>query len=305
VEKRPLYRGVNLDAAGLPQDYVASTEGWSIVRTDRNAELGVVGPSYKPLQNRDAFRALVPLLDNGVAKLDTGGTLRGGADAWLSARFDLSRLGPVVQEVFGDEIIPYAVIRCNHVGRRETSAMVTPVRIVCANTLGMAEDGATKDTEISVKHVGDVEVKILEAADKLFGGLVTRYEAVAAQYKMLKAVELDMDIFRRTVLDVVAPDPRKNKRFNPEARMAELVVERHEAKVREATRLWTQGKGHTGDHSAWEAYNGAVEMLDHNVELYPTKAGVYRTQSALDGVIGTMKQEVLNRLVAVAESATN
>src|SRR5690606_18408807 len=44
-------------------------------RNDNGAVLGIVKRRYVPLQNRDAFRVLKPLLDSGKASLETAGAL--------------------------------------------------------------------------------------------------------------------------------------------------------------------------------------------------------------------------------------
>jgi hypothetical protein len=59
-------------------------------------ELGIVGPQYESLQNRDAFQVIEPWVDRGVLHLELGGVMRDGADAWLLGRFDLDLFGPVV-----------------------------------------------------------------------------------------------------------------------------------------------------------------------------------------------------------------
>ena len=82
-------------------------------------------------------------------------------------------------------------------------------------------------------------------------------------------------IFRKLVLDVVAPDPRQKKTWNPEAKLAAAVVDRYERKTAEVTRLWTEGKGHTGEPTAWVALTGCVEAIDFNRSLWPTRAGCY------------------------------
>ena len=105
---------------------------------------------------------------------------------------------------------------------------------------------------------------------------------------------------RRRFRAITLPDPRTDPRFNPDAKLAEVVVERAVRKRAEVRRLWAGGKGHTGEPTAWFAYNGAAEALDHNRELWPTRAGSWRTASLLDGELGRMKNRVLDGLVRFA-----
>jgi phage/plasmid-like protein (TIGR03299 family) len=295
VVRAPTYLPVN-DGA----DFVQSKTAFVTRRTDTGHELGRVGPDYTPIQNVDAFGVLRPLVDSGVLKLETGGVLRNGADAWLLGRWDIDRFGPVVREVFADKVVPFSTVLANHSGRRAVLVGNTPIRIVCANTLGMAETAGSSRWE-SVTHVGAASTRLVEAAERVFGGVIERYEVIAAQYRALKARALTSDEFAEHVLDLIAPDPRALPSFVPDAKMAESVVARAEAKRDELTRLWTAGRGHVGDSSAWEAYNGVVEALDHDEQgLWPTRGGVYRTASLLDGQYSRMKNTVLDRLVSLA-----
>lgn len=305
VEKCPTFReitvGTNTDGEPI-KDFVQNAGAFVTVRQDTGKELGTVGAQYKVLSNYDAFRAMIPLVDSGVLKLETGGVLRDGADVWMLGKFDAEQFGPAVQEVFGDEVIPYALFTNNHDGRRNATIAETPIRVVCANTLGFAEHEMERSGKyIGVRHTGDAGTRMVEAAENLFKGIVMRYETIAEQYRVLKAVHLTDEDFRNLVLNVAVPDPREQKRFNPEAKLAELVVDRYEEKTKEITRLWTEGKGHSGDKSAWEAYNGLVEALDHNAELFPTRDGSYRTASLMGGRIGRSKTAVLNELVTFSQ----
>ena len=295
---------------------VPNALAFSTVRMDTGAELGMVGRDYTPLQNADALRVIEPLVESGHAVIETAGALRGGADVWVAVAWNLNRFGEHCREVFGSDprgLLPYSVLRNNHNGRSNVVGYDTVICPVCANTLGMGleragvsetetREGRIGDAAFSVKHSAKVLENVTAAATDLWANRVAAFELIAQQYKALKAATLDETLFGHLVLDVVAPDPRLSPRFNPEARMAESVVARCEAKRNRLTTLWTQGAGHVGDHSAWEAYNGVAEALDHDTELWPTRGGVWRTQALLDGGLGRMKQQVLNGLVRFAQT---
>src|SRR5581483_10267411 len=141
VEVRPTFhRTIVGEHDGQPvYQYVENRTAYVTVRADTGRELGAVGPDYAPIQNVDAFRAFEPLLDAGLLTLDAGGVLRDGADAWLCARFDLEKFGPRANAVLAGELAPYAVLNCNHNGRRQASLSLTAVRQVCANTQALVE----------------------------------------------------------------------------------------------------------------------------------------------------------------------
>jgi phage/plasmid-like protein (TIGR03299 family) len=288
---------------------------FSTIRQDTGAELGMVGRDYTPLQNIDALRIFQPLLDSGHCVIETAGALRGGADVWVAVAWNLERFSEQARTLFQSDprgLLPYSVIRNNHNGRSNVVGMDVTICPVCANTLGFAlsqagasetegREGRVSGNAFAVKHSQNVKENVEAQASAMWADRVALFDLIAAQYALLKRTTLDAATFARCVLDVAAPDPTKNPRFNPEARMAGVVIERAVAKRAELARAWRQGSGHTGDGSAWEAYNGLVEVIDHNSELYPTRSGVYRTQALLDGALGRIKQTVVNRLVAFAQ----
>lgn len=278
-----------------PGALVDASPARAVVRLDRGTVLAVVGEDYRPLQNRDAFQILEPLLDAGVAQLETGGTLREGRDAWMMVRFNIA--DPVVQEAFAGEVIPFGLIANNHSGERRALLMETPVRVVCANTLGQATRGARVGHSVSVTHRGDARVKLVDAAQELFAQVVDRYRVIGAQYVALRARILSVEEFTRTVLDTLAPMPSKAEMdaLTPAGR--DRSLDRLNATRSTVSRLWTAGTGHTGNLSAWEAYNGAVEALDHDPETF--RATGSRLQSLMTGRLGYLKSQVLTELVGI------
>lgn len=263
--------------------------------------LGSVGSSYEIVTNLEAFQSLKPLCDSGVFTIETGGVLRDGADAWLLGKWDIAKLGSAVQEVFGGEVVPYSTVLANHNGRRGILLGNTPVRVVCANTLGAAETSG-QSRWVTVNHFAGAKVRLIEAAEGIFAGALQRFETIAAQYRTLKRCILTHEAFSQLVLDAIAPHPLANPKFNPESKLAESVVDRADRKRREIYRLWVEGKGHTGERNAWYAYNAAVEAIDFNRDLWPTRDGSWRTASLLDGQLARMKTNVLDNLVQFAQS---
>lgn len=273
-----------------PNDVVDSPMGKATVRTDRNQVLGIVGDDYRPIQNRDAFEVLRPLIDNGVASIETGGTLRNGADAWMLVRFTID--DPIVREVFTDEVIPFALIATNHSGRRKVVCMETPIRVVCANTLSCAFK--THGAAVAVSHRGDNgSARMVDAAQNLFKGVVGRYRAIAEAYSSLKSRILTVDEFAKSVLDVAVPMPT-----DPQAPRFQSACNRALDRRNAITGLWTHGAGHTGDLSAWEAYNGLVQAVDHEPDVFRVRGS--RVSSLMDGSLHAVKDDVLASLVAVS-----
>src|SRR5262245_32565443 len=64
----------------------------AVRRTSDARVLGVVGPRYAPLQNRDAFAWFQPFLDAREAALHTAGSLKSGSRIWVLAKLNRDTL---------------------------------------------------------------------------------------------------------------------------------------------------------------------------------------------------------------------
>lgn len=276
------------------------------VRTDRSEILGCVKSRYTPLQNRDAFGVLDPLVNDGLATIETAGVLRGGRDVWMLVRFDID--DPIVKEIFdnrGDKVVPYGLISNNHAGQRQVQLQETPIRVVCANTLGMAQ-GAFKRLQRSgkayaVRHTLSVEAKTTDAARELFGDLIGRYRQTALQYELLRRTHLDTALFRQLVLDIAAPIPKKLDKAGLKKREETSREQIENRRARLVNLYEGDSDGNSGQHTAWDAYNAVTQSVDHENDLWKARGGdTGRAQSLFDGRLGDVKQSVLDALVDFA-----
>ena len=126
--------------------------------TDRKV-LGVVSDRYKIIQNTEAFAFTDALLGNGV-RYETAGSLQEGRKVWLLAKL------PQEYIIAGDRISPYLVFSNSHDGSGAVKVAVTPIRVVCNNTLNLALNTAKRSW--SMIHTGDIKGKVQEAKDTIF-----------------------------------------------------------------------------------------------------------------------------------------
>lgn len=138
------------------------------IRDSDEKVLGVVTERYKVVQNTDAFSFTDSLVGEGV-KYETAGSLQGGRRTWLLAKL------PQRYIISGDEITPYLVFMNSHDGSGSIKVAMTPVRIVCENTLNLALSTARRYW--ATNHTGDIQGKINDAkytllyADQYMGEL--------------------------------------------------------------------------------------------------------------------------------------
>lgn len=140
VEQRGVYvpTAPELGDEGVSQGFAQVPGKLANVRSDSGAVLGVVSDGYQVVQNVEAFRFLDDVLGTDELQFETAGSLHGGRQVWVLAR------RPDHVEVAGDQVATFVFVASSHDGSMSVTAAVTPVRIVCANTLGWALEGASQ-----------------------------------------------------------------------------------------------------------------------------------------------------------------
>lgn len=156
-------------------------EGFKVnVRDTDRRVLGVVSDRYKIVQNQEAFSFTDELLGEGV-RYETAGSLQNGRKVWLLARM------PHEYIISGERITPYLVFFNSHDGSGAIKAALTPIRVVCQNTLNLALSTAKRSW--SMIHTGNIQGKIQEARDTLF--LAEKYmDSLGKEFESLRKKKL-------------------------------------------------------------------------------------------------------------------
>ena len=149
VQQEPIYTAME----ELVDGYKAN------VRDSDRKVLGVVTDRYRVIQNDEAFAFTDELLGAGV-KYETAGSLQGGRKVWLLAHM------PHEYIISGERISPYLLFSNTHDGSGAIKVALTPIRVVCQNTLNLALARAKRSW--SMIHTGDIREKMQEAKDTLF-----------------------------------------------------------------------------------------------------------------------------------------
>jgi phage/plasmid-like protein (TIGR03299 family) len=251
LEREPASIAEALDAAGLTwrvdQRPVITLDGVLIeglranVREDTGAVLGVVSPRYRVVQNVEAFRFADHLIGSEM-HFETAGSLHTGRRVWVLARL------PEWVSVGGDPVGRYLLVSTGHDGRRGLQAAVTPVRVVCQNTLSLALDGAPRVHTVS--HRGDVTGRLHEAR-RVLELTVDYYRQFAALGDRLALQPIGERGLART-LEELYPGGTSDRsaRSADRARAAILTLFREGDTVGNAPR------------SKWAALNAIIEWED-------------------------------------------
>lgn len=168
------------------QQAITTTEGVPIpgykanLRDTDHQVLGVVTDRYRVVQNAEAFAFTDGLLGEGV-RYETAGSLQNGRKIWLLAKL------PDKYIIEGDQIDPYLVFSNSHDGSGSIKVAMTPIRVVCQNTLNLALSSAKRVW--STIHVGDLAGKMTEAHNTLL--LAEKYMGqLGLEFSRLSKVKL-------------------------------------------------------------------------------------------------------------------
>lgn len=167
--------------------------------------LGVVGPGYTPLQNRDAFAVFERFLTEGLFDYEAAGSLCEGSRVWVLARM---KQDMVVGK--DDRIASYLLLGHAHDGTLAIRVGLTPVRVVCANTLAVAlkdsdlvkihhTSGSPRRIEAAVEVIEEATRRLL-AAGEIYDELAARVEAAASQAREAEAERIMREEIRPTII---------------------------------------------------------------------------------------------------------
>lgn len=161
---------------------------FSTVRMTDGQILGSVKSRYQIVQNKDAFAFTDELLGEGV-KYETAGSLYNGSRVWLLARMENVK-------ILDDAVEPYMLFSNSHDGSAQIKVTMTPVRVVCNNTLSLALNEATNVW--STRHVGNLETKLEDARETL--GLAKKYmQELNEEAEQMYKVKLTKDDFIKII----------------------------------------------------------------------------------------------------------
>ena len=170
VIQEPIFTGENEPIRG----YKAN------IRDSDRRVLGVVTNRYKVIQNHEAFAFTDELLGQGV-RYETAGSLQDGKKVWLLAHM------PHEYIISGERISPYLLFSNTHDGSGAIKVALTPIRVVCNNTLNLALSTAKRSW--SMVHTGDIRSKMQEARDTLF--MAERYmDELGKEFEALRLKKL-------------------------------------------------------------------------------------------------------------------
>lgn len=207
--------------------------------------LGVVGPAYTVIQNEAHADLLNTLVDESGAHFETAGALRGGRAVFLSMKL------PSTMQIGGiDPVDTYLVALNSHDGTSAFRLLVSPVRVVCANTQAIAIRRA--QASFSIRHTSGAKGNIAQARQAL--GLTFRYvEAFEAEAQKLIEQEMTAAQFQAIIGAIWTP--------TPDSKRSETITANRSGTLSELFNTADTNANIRG--TRWAGYQAITEYLDH------------------------------------------
>lgn len=173
------------------------------VRSDNGAVLGIVTDRYQIVQNYEAFAFTDALVSGGEVRYETAGSLRDGKSIWLLAKMNRD------YDILGDRFDPYICFTNTHDGSGAVRVMMTPVRVVCQNTLNLAMRQASRAW--GTKHIGNINAKFHEA-QRTLGLAVVYMDKLNEEANKLVDIKLSKNQIKEVVEELFPIDSKDSDR---------------------------------------------------------------------------------------------
>jgi phage/plasmid-like protein (TIGR03299 family) len=286
---------VRLEDVGIPEGFESDKSYSFVTRTnpfnpEQNDVLGVVGERYVPLQNEDLFDFGDLMLDGG-GRWETAGSIKGGRQVF--GALALERETVLDPNGVSDKVNTYLLINTSHDGSVAIQASITPVRVVCANTLNLAlgnrgRGGSVKQS-FKIRHTATASGKVQQAREAL--GLANAY--MDKFDEMAKAM-IETEISKAKFDEIVAlayPAPEKD---------AKGSFKKHNDKMDLIQSIYVGAYNDKIAGTKWGAFNALTERLDwYRSARGGTNESILASASGFDPVTTAEK----NRLLQLVQMA--
>jgi phage/plasmid-like protein (TIGR03299 family) len=285
---------VRLEELTIPSTLTSDKNYQYVIRTNPTDKsqtdvLGIVGERYVPLQNEDLFSFGDNILDGG-GRWETAGSIRGGRVVFGSLA--LERETVLDPNGVADVVKTYLLINTSHDGSVAIQASITPVRVVCANTLNVALNTTRKKDGVKqsfkIRHTQTAEGKITVARQAL--GMANSYmDAFDKMAHAMISQEITAKQFNEIIL-AAYPKPDKDTKG---------ALKKWENKVDVINDIYTGEFNGMIAGNAWGAFNALTERLDwYRSARGGSNESLLASASGFDPAINAEK----NRLLKVVQS---
>ena len=276
----------------LPNNYTAVSENFLVTRdnpytTGQKDVLSVVGSRYKEVQNEELFSFADNLHDgNPDVFWESAGSLKNGRVVF--GTMSIPRTMVLDPNGANDETKLYLIVWTSHDGSVAVQSAITPVRVMCQNTLNFAMKRAKQSFKI--RHTQTVDGKIAVARETL--GLTFAYmDEFEKQAQELFKLEVTDKKFAE-IVNTIYPKPEKD---------AKGSIKKWENKVVMLDELYNAPHNANIRNTAWGVVNTLTERLDYfRTARKGTNESLMAGASGFDPVLTAEKNKIVKQVLSLA-----
>jgi len=276
----------------LPNNYTTVSENFLVTRdnpytTGQKDVLSVVGSRYKEVQNEELFSFADNLHDgNPDVYWESAGSLKNGRVVF--GTMSIPRTMVLDPNGANDETKLYLIVWTSHDGSVAVQSAITPVRVMCQNTLNFAMKRAKQSFKI--RHTQTVDGKIAVARETL--GLTFSYmDEFEKQAQELFKLEVTDKKFAE-IVNTIYPKPEKD---------AKGSIKKWENKVVMLDELYNAPHNANIRNTAWGVVNTLTERLDYfRTARKGTNESLMAGASGFDPVLTAEKNKIVKQVLSLA-----
>ncbi len=246
-------------------------------RDDTKSLLGVVGPQYRIVQNKEAFTFFDAVVGEKAAMYDTAGAIGNGEVIWMLAKLP----DPTILKRV-DVIDHYLLLATSHDRSLSLTMKFTPIRVVCQNTLILSL--GDQQHRVQLKHTPNILWQVARTRDILGLASVTQ-QLFAQAAERLSSLPLNTERWKTYVSEVMGWNETKRQSAYQQTYQNNLRIT--------LTNLFETGQGsdfESARGTLWGGYNAICEYADY-----------YRKTGSKDS--GTSNDSLDPRLVVFGDRA--
>lgn len=258
-------------------EFLDTPSSFSTLRSDTQQILGdKIGKNYTIVQNLEAFEFFDTIVESGAAIYETAGVLGIGEKIFITAKM------PDTIRIAGTDDLTevYVLLTSSHDGSGSIIAAVTPIRVVCQNTLNMAL-GQTIN-KVAIRHSTQVKERLADA-HRVLGISKIFVEEAQETFNYLSKKYVSDEAVKELITTLFNEQERDSTRIK---NIEDAVLECYFTGAGQEKIIGT----------AWGAINGITFYLDH-VKNYRNEATKF--DNILGGASASIATKATELLLAL------
>lgn len=249
--------------------------------------IATVGGRYTAIQNETAFAWADNIIDNAEAQWDTAGALGKGERVFGSLL--LPRTVVIDEKGIADKTETYLMIATSHDGTLPVTAAVTPVRVVCQNTLNIALKGAAN--KYKVRHTESSEYN-MDNARKALNVTFKYMDEFEKEAKALYETSMTSNEFDRLIAAAFGSQP--DEKVNDEGKVLNAAAVTRWDNRRDALHDLLDGDTCKGiNKSWWGGFNAIDEYFDYERSYRGDIENLYLPHLGFDDAMNRKKSDLM------------